>query len=515
MPTRRRGIEADQREAKPQSVPRVTATTESASSAPRASRLTSAQGGLALQASIGNAAFVQMMREADLLRSRPQGPQGAQPEETAPAVQRSAVHELTHVIQQRQGPVAGVDGVNDGTGLRISAPSDRFELAAEGNAARSGPTPAPDSNAHLPRAAGDSADAGSARSATETIQRAIRIVPSAESEAREMKFEEAVRLLLDRPNGAAISLAVVSRMIESNKSFQNVDEFAAEAAKEPGTGEEGSLTLGQLSDLTRRHTEQVSAATADFGSERSAMLRGIPSGSSFSSKYKDGELGGNLDANDLRLLKSRVQDFHQFANDVQNELPADIKSGNMRLYRSADVDPAQLEAGGTVRQALPFSATYSYDFTAQEWGDKPVVLAIDAPVSHQMVSLSHIGAPMEKKPLNQEQLEVAVGPCTLVITEVRPIGDRTLASAVVHPLSQEAVADDIDEAIERSAQRLKRKREDFTLDDEKLPGMFETSVVEQIRAFTSEGSTLQVVTMQGRPLELCFGDARFGWTFQE
>ncbi|MFF8506389.1 hypothetical protein ACF07L_37985 [Streptomyces anulatus] len=499
MPTRRRGIEADQREAKPQSVPRVTATTESASSAPRASRLTSAQGGLALQASIGNAAFVQMMREADLLRSRPQGPQGAQPEETALAVQRSAVHELTHVIQQRQ----------------ISAPSDRFELAAEGNAARSGPTPAPDSNAHLPRAAGDSADAGSARSATETIQRAIRIVPSAESEAREMKFEEAVRLLLDRPNGAAISLAVVSRMIESNKSFQNVDEFAAEAAKEPGTGEEGSLTLGQLSDLTRRHTEQVSAATADFGSERSAMLRGIPSGSSFSSKYKDGELGGNLDANDLRLLKSRVQDFHQFANDMQNDLPADIKSGNMRLYRSADVDPAQLEVGGTVRQALPFSATYSYDFTAQEWGDKPVVLAIDAPVSHQMVSLSHIGAPMEKKPLNQEQLEVAVGPCTLVITEVRPIGDRTLASAVVHPLSQEAVADDIDEAIERSAQRLKRKREDFTLDDEKLPGMFETSVVEQIRAFTSEGSTLQVVTMQGRSLELCFGDARFGWTFQE
>ncbi|MFC8625710.1 hypothetical protein [Streptomyces anulatus] len=287
---------------------------------------------------------MQMMREADLLRSRPQGPQGAQPEETAPAVQRSAVHELTHVIQQRQGPVAGVDGVDDGTGLRISA-SDRFELAAEGNAARSGPTPVPDSNAHLPRAAGDSADAGSARSATETIQRAIRIVPSAESEAREMKFEEAVRLLLDRPNGAAISLAVVSRMIESNKSFQNVDEFAAEAAKEPGAGEEGSLTLGQLSDLTRRHTEQVSAATADFGSERSAMLRGIPSGSSFSSKYKDGELGGNLDANDLRLLKSRVQDFHQFANDVQNELPADIKSGNMRLYSRKRGCPSSLPRG--------------------------------------------------------------------------------------------------------------------------------------------------------------------------
>ncbi|MCD5352038.1 DUF4157 domain-containing protein [Kineosporia mesophila] len=42
-------------------------------------------------------------------------------------------HELTHVIQQRQGPVAGTD---HGGGLRISDPSDRFERAAEANAHR-------------------------------------------------------------------------------------------------------------------------------------------------------------------------------------------------------------------------------------------------------------------------------------------------------------------------------------------------------------------------------------------
>ncbi|MFE6775382.1 DUF4157 domain-containing protein [Streptomyces sp. NPDC057702] len=42
-------------------------------------------------------------------------------------------HELTHVIQQRQGPVAGTD---DGTGLRISDPSDRHEREAEANAGR-------------------------------------------------------------------------------------------------------------------------------------------------------------------------------------------------------------------------------------------------------------------------------------------------------------------------------------------------------------------------------------------
>ncbi|MFG2342220.1 DUF4157 domain-containing protein [Streptomyces yangpuensis] len=42
-------------------------------------------------------------------------------------------HELTHVIQQRQGPVAGTD---NGAGLKVSDPSDRFEREAEANASR-------------------------------------------------------------------------------------------------------------------------------------------------------------------------------------------------------------------------------------------------------------------------------------------------------------------------------------------------------------------------------------------
>lgn len=49
-------------------------------------------------------------------------------------------HELTHVVQQRQGPVEGTD---NGAGLRISDPGDRFEREAEANAARvlAGPVP--------------------------------------------------------------------------------------------------------------------------------------------------------------------------------------------------------------------------------------------------------------------------------------------------------------------------------------------------------------------------------------
>ncbi|WP_372454694.1 eCIS core domain-containing protein [Streptomyces buecherae] len=48
-------------------------------------------------------------------------------------------HELTHVIQQRQGPVTGTD---NGAGMRISDPSDRFEREAEANAKRALSSPA-------------------------------------------------------------------------------------------------------------------------------------------------------------------------------------------------------------------------------------------------------------------------------------------------------------------------------------------------------------------------------------
>ncbi|MFB7234419.1 DUF4157 domain-containing protein [Streptomyces sp. NPDC056269] len=49
------------------------------------------------------------------------------------ADKHTLAHELTHVIQQRQGPVAGTD---NGGGLKVSDPGDRFEREAEANARR-------------------------------------------------------------------------------------------------------------------------------------------------------------------------------------------------------------------------------------------------------------------------------------------------------------------------------------------------------------------------------------------
>jgi len=47
--------------------------------------------------------------------------------------QRRLAHELTHVVQQSNGPV---DGTDTGTGIRLSDPGDRFERAAEESAER-------------------------------------------------------------------------------------------------------------------------------------------------------------------------------------------------------------------------------------------------------------------------------------------------------------------------------------------------------------------------------------------
>lgn len=51
----------------------------------------------------------------------------------SPTWQRTLAHELTHVVQQRSGPVEGTEAPG---GIKISDPSDRFEREAEQTADR-------------------------------------------------------------------------------------------------------------------------------------------------------------------------------------------------------------------------------------------------------------------------------------------------------------------------------------------------------------------------------------------
>ncbi|MEV8288706.1 eCIS core domain-containing protein [Streptomyces niveus] len=79
---------------------------------------------------------------------------------SSPQGRTTLAHELTHVIQQRQGPVEGTEAPG---GIRVSDPSDRFEREAVANADRvlADPTPAP-----APPVTGQ------ATSATPAVQRA-------------------------------------------------------------------------------------------------------------------------------------------------------------------------------------------------------------------------------------------------------------------------------------------------------------------------------------------------------
>lgn len=73
-------------------------------------------------------------------------------------------HELTHVVQQRQGAVAGTD---NGSGLRVSDPGDRFEREAEANATQVMRGPAPERSEGADR----QADTRAAARSGEAVQR--------------------------------------------------------------------------------------------------------------------------------------------------------------------------------------------------------------------------------------------------------------------------------------------------------------------------------------------------------
>jgi uncharacterized protein DUF4157 len=73
--------------------------------------------------------------------------------------QRMLAHELTHVVQQRSGPVAGTPAPG---GIQVSHPSDSFEQAAETSAERvmSSATPSVESQTAAAPAAVQRAEAG-------------------------------------------------------------------------------------------------------------------------------------------------------------------------------------------------------------------------------------------------------------------------------------------------------------------------------------------------------------------
>ncbi len=95
-------------------------------------------------------------------------------------------HELTHVVQQRSGPV---DGTPAGGGIKVSDPSDRFEREASANAERvmSGPAPAvtPSASGSAVQRCGDDGE--------HDVQRSVDSVEPAVQREGEEEEEEPVQ----------------------------------------------------------------------------------------------------------------------------------------------------------------------------------------------------------------------------------------------------------------------------------------------------------------------------------
>ena len=143
------------------------------------------------------------------------------------ADRHTLAHELTHVIQQRRGPVAGTE---TGDGLRVSDPSDAFERAAEANATRALAEPLPGAPTEAAETAGGAGSAGAGGS----VQRDCAAGPHSHH---------------PRPGDAATVQRAVGFEFEAQWNVRRVaDPAAAEATRAAQAEERERLLDAKLLD---------------------------------------------------------------------------------------------------------------------------------------------------------------------------------------------------------------------------------------------------------------------------
>ncbi|MGV9266137.1 eCIS core domain-containing protein [Kitasatospora sp. NPDC003701] len=153
-------------------------------------------------------------------------------------------HELTHVIQQRKGTVAGTDR---GDGLRVSDPGDSFEREAEANARRVMARPA-----GRPEAVQRAEPGHAAGAAEPAVQRKLGFETEIDmpvENARGEKYEGDTDLA--ESTAGDFKLVSDSRSLNDGAAYSNL-EFVTGAVAVVGTGSEsGPAALEQLVDEIR------------------------------------------------------------------------------------------------------------------------------------------------------------------------------------------------------------------------------------------------------------------------
>ncbi|MFI1660205.1 DUF4157 domain-containing protein [Streptomyces sp. NPDC020472] len=172
-------------------------------------------------------------------------------------------HELTHVIQQRRGPVAGTD---DGSGLKVSDPSDRFEREAEANAKRamSGTPPV--------RASSDTAAAPGTAPAARTADAPVQRLTEDEK-AECVRLEAELEAVLAR-----IPQTITRHAPGDHPGITAVQQVIEGAQPGLGTPAERIASIrAQVAYLrdavtdAKPHLDQIARVYTTFGDERLAV----------------------------------------------------------------------------------------------------------------------------------------------------------------------------------------------------------------------------------------------------
>ncbi|MGW2909449.1 eCIS core domain-containing protein [Streptomyces asoensis] len=165
------------------------------------------------------------------------------------ADRHTLAHELTHVIQQRQGPVAGTD---NGSGLSVSDPSDRFERAAEDNARRVLSAPVPTGAPPVQRTAAAPAD-GAPVQRTEATS--AEEAPVQRTEATPAEEAPVQRTAAPAPVPTAGGPIAVQRAGDGEAFFDHAQYYA-----KTGWQEAAEQFEKQLGAYTFRHPRSLDAA---------------------------------------------------------------------------------------------------------------------------------------------------------------------------------------------------------------------------------------------------------------
>ncbi|MGW4288084.1 eCIS core domain-containing protein [Streptomyces sp. NPDC004673] len=179
-------------------------------------------------------------------------------------------HELTHVIQQRSGPVAGTDR---GDGLRVSDPADRFEREAETNARRVLSGPAPTASAS---GAPDSAQATPSRAEPGNVQRVE--YPDRIDDENDRLFDQLGGSLGDYRTHWAKWKQQDFKWVMQNPDLNDVIEALNSYLGDPGTRDEAQLAADLRTDINSKllttSSETMQGARDAAGNAKNKLVLG-------------------------------------------------------------------------------------------------------------------------------------------------------------------------------------------------------------------------------------------------